>query len=201
MSNNSDQTTQVSAPVESGPPTGAERPEAVPEAQTAEPAAHLAALLKEAEDEAAQLKDAWLRAKAETDNVRKQAQNDIAKAHKYAIERFAQELLTVRDALELTLATPNATTEALKDGVELTLKNLNAAFEKARIVEIDPAGEKYDPHRHQAMTMIESDQRAGTVVQVFQKGYLLNDRVLRPALVAVAKAAEAPPASPGGAGR
>ena len=95
----------------------------------------------------------------------------------------------MRDALELTLATPNATTEALKDGVELTLKNLNAAFEKARVVEINPAGEKYDPHRHQAMTMIESDQPAGTVVQVFQKGYLLNDRVLRPALVAVAKAA------------
>jgi molecular chaperone GrpE len=155
--------------------------------QGAEPAPHLAALLKEAEDEAARLKDAWLRAKAETDNIRKQAQNDILKAHKYATERFAQELLTVRDALELTLATPNATTEALKDGVELTLKNLNAAFDKARIVEINPAGEKYDPHRHQAMTMIESDQPAGTVVQVFQKGYLLNDRVLRPALVAVAK--------------
>jgi len=191
MSNNSDQTTQVSAPVESGP-AAAERPEAVPEAQAAEPAAHLAALLKEAEDEAAQLKDAWLRAKAETDNVRKQAQNDIAKAHKYAIERFAQELLTVRDALELTLATPNATTEALKDGVELTLKNLNAAFERERIVEIDPAGEKYDAHKHQAMTMIESGEPAGTVVQVFQKGYLLNDRVLRPALVAVAKPREAP---------
>jgi molecular chaperone GrpE len=160
--------------------------------QGAEPAAHLAALLKEAEDEAARVKDAWLRAKAETENIRKQAQNDIVKAHKYAIERFAQELLTVRDALELTLATPNATTEALKDGVELTLKNLNAAFEKARVVEINPAGEKYDPHRHQAMTMIESDQAPGTVVQVFQKGYLLNDRVLRPALVAVAKAAGTP---------
>ena len=190
MSNNSDQTTQVPTPVESGQPA-AEGSDAVPEAQAAEPAAHLAALLKEAEDEAAQLKDAWLRAKAETDNVRKQAQNDIAKAHKYAIERFAQELLTVRDALELTLATPNATTEALKDGVELTLKNLNAAFERERIVEIDPAGEKYDAHKHQAMTMIESEQPAGTVVQVFQKGYLLNDRVLRPALVAVAKAREA----------
>jgi molecular chaperone GrpE len=191
MSNNSDQTTQVSPPIESEPLPAAERSEAVPEAQAVEPAAHLAALLKEAEDEAAQLKDAWLRAKAEADNVRKQAQNDIAKAHKYAIERFAQELLTVRDALELTLATPNATTEALKDGVELTLKNLNAAFERERIVEINPAGEKYDAHKHQAMTMIESDQPAGTVVQVFQKGYLLNERVLRPALVAVAKAPEA----------
>jgi molecular chaperone GrpE len=160
--------------------------------ETAEPAADLGELLKKAETEAAELRDAFLRAKAETDNVRKQAQNDLAKAHKYAIERFAQELLTVRDALELALATPHDTTEALKDGVELTLKNLNAAFDKARITEINPAGERYDPHRHQAMTMIESDQPAGTVVQVFQKGYLLNDRVLRPALVAVAKNADEP---------
>lgn len=194
MSINSDQNTQVSTSVEPEGPVGSESPRAADSGQT-EPAAHLAQLLKEAEDEAAQLKDAWLRAKAETDNIRKQAQNDIAKAHKYAIEKFAQELLTVRDALELTLATPNATIEALKDGVELTLKNLNAAFERERIVEIDPAGQRYDPHRHQAMTMIESEQPAGTVVQVFQKGYLLNDRVLRPALVAVAKTRETPSAA------
>jgi molecular chaperone GrpE len=153
-----------------------------------EPAADLGELLKKAETEAADLRDAWLRARAETDNLRKQAQNDVAKAHKYAIERFAQELLTVRDALELALASPGDSAEALRDGVELTLKNLNAAFDKARIVEINPAGEKYDPHRHQAMTMVDSDQPPGTVVQVFQKGYLLNDRVLRPALVAVSKA-------------
>ena len=187
MSNNPDQNTQVSAEVEGGLPAPTDAPPERPD-EGPEPTAHLAALLKEAEDEAARLKDAWLRAKAETENVRKQAQNDLAKAHKYAIERFAQDLLTVKDALELSLATPNATTEALKDGVELTLKNLNAAFDKARIVEIDPTGEKYDPHRHQAMTMIESAEPPGTVVQVFQKGYLLNDRVLRPALVAVAKA-------------
>ena len=194
MSINSDQNTQVSTSVEAEGPVGSQSPGAADSGQT-EPAAHLAQLLKDAEDEAAQLKDAWLRAKAETDNIRKQAQNDIAKAHKYAIEKFAQELLTVRDALELTLATPNATIEALKDGVELTLKNLNAAFERERIVEINPAGQRYDPHRHQAMTMIESEQPAGTVVQVFQKGYLLNDRVLRPALVAVAKTRETPSAA------
>jgi molecular chaperone GrpE len=206
MSNNSEQNTRVSAGTESGLPATVEADGVVTEGveaggatQGAGPAAHLAALLKEAEDEAARLKDAWLRAKAETDNIRKQAQNDIVKAHKYAIERFAQELLTVRDALELTLATPNATTEALKDGVELTLKNLNAAFDKARIVEIDPAGQKYDPHRHQAMTMIDSEQAPGTVVQVFQKGYLLNDRVLRPALVAVAKTPEPPSGARDGA--
>ena len=187
MRNNPDQNTQVSAEVEAGLPATSDAPAPERPGESPEPTAHLAAL-KEAEDEAARLKDAWLRAKAETENVRKQAQNDLAKAHKYAIERFAQDLLTVKDALELSLATPNATTEALKDGVELTLKNLNAAFDKARIVEIDPTGEKYDPHRHQAMTMIESAEPPSTVVQVFQKGYLLNDRVLRPALVAVAKA-------------
>ena len=187
MTNNPDQNTQVSAEVEGGLPAPSDAPAPERPGESPEPTAHLAALLKEAENEAARLKDAWLRAKAETENVRKQAQNDLAKAHKYAIERFAQDLLTVKDALELSLATPNATTEALKDGVELTLKNLNAAFDKARIVEINPAGEKYDPHRHQAMTMIESAEPPGTVVQVFQKGYLLNDRILRPALVAVAK--------------
>jgi molecular chaperone GrpE len=156
----------------------------------ADPAPDLSVLLRKAEDEAAALKDAWLRAKAETDNVRKQALNDVTRTHKYAIERFAQELLTVKDALEFALATPGATIEGLKDGVDLTLKNLKAAFDKAQIQEIDPLNEKYDPHRHQAMTMLESDQTPGTVVQVFQKGYLLNDRVLRPALVAVAKARE-----------
>ncbi|MDQ2963704.1 MAG: nucleotide exchange factor GrpE [Pseudomonadota bacterium] len=190
MRNNPDQNTQVSAEVEGGLPAPTDAPAQERPGEGSEPTAHLAALLKEAEDEAARLKDAWLRAKAETENVRKQGQNDLLKAHKYAIERFAQDLLTVKDALELSLATPNATIETLKDGVELTLKNLNAAFDKARIVEINPLSEKYDPHRHQAMTMIESGEVPGTVVQVFQKGYLLNDRVLRPALVAVATAKE-----------
>ena len=191
MSKNPDRNSQVSADIESAVPIPSDAAElgGAPEA-AADPAPDLGALLRKAEDEAAGLKDAWLRARAETDNVRKQAQNDIAKAYKYAIERFAQELLTVKDALELTLATPASSVETLKDGVELTLKNLKAAFDKAQISEIDPLNEKYDPHRHQAMTMLESDQPAGTVVQVFQKGYLLNDRVLRPALVAVAKARE-----------
>lgn len=190
MGNNSDQNTRVSPDPAPTKPVSSDPTPTETGAETTEPASHLASLLKEAEDEAARLKDAWLRCKAETDNVRKQAQNDVAKAHKYAIERFAQELLTVGDALELALAIPNATTEALKDGVALTLKNLKAAFDKERIVEIDPAGQKYDPHRHQAMTLIESGEPPGTIVQVFQKGYLLNDRVLRPALVAVAKARE-----------
>lgn len=143
--------------------------------------------LQKAEDEARNMKDAWLRARAETENVRKQAQNDVAKAHKYAVERFAEALLPVKDALESALATPNATPESLRSGVELTLRQLASAFEKAQLTEIDPVGEKFDPHAHAAMTMLESDQPASTVVQVMQKGYRIADRVLRPALVAVAK--------------
>ena len=189
MSNIPDQNSQASSP-ELDPAVGA-----LPEGGDSDPGF----LLRKVEAEAAELKDAWLRAKAETDNVRKQAQNDVAKAHKYAVERFAQELLTVKDALEQTLATPAATTDTLRDGVALTLRNLQAAFDKAQIVDVNPLDEKYDPHRHQAMTMIESDKPAGTVVQVFQKGYVLNDRLLRPALVAVAKARADAPAGPAGA--
>jgi len=183
MTNIPDENTQVSPVDSAADPSGGDG---------AGDAVDLAAQLKRAEAEAGELRDAWLRAKAETDNARRLAQNDVAKAHKYAIERFAQELLGVKDALELTLVTPNAEPEALRDGVALTLKNLEAAFDKANIVEINPLHEKYDPHRHQAMTMIESGEPPGTVVQVFQKGYLLNDRVLRPALVAVAKSPENP---------
>lgn len=154
-----------------------------------DPAPDIAELLRKAENEAAELKDAWLRARAETDNVRKQAANDVAKAHKYAIERFAEELLPVRDALEQTLAQQSTATapDAFVSGVELTLKQLASAFDKAGITPIDPAGQKFDPHRHQAMQMVDSKQPANTVVTVFQKGYLINDRVLRPALVTVSK--------------
>ncbi len=154
-----------------------------------DPAPDIAELLRRAEAEAAELKDAWLRARAEIDNVRKQAANDVAKAHKYAIERFAEDLLPVRDALEQTLAQQSTATasEALVSGVELTLRQLASAFEKVGITPIDPAGQKFDPHRHQAMQMVDSNLPANTVVTVFQKGYLINDRVLRPALVTVSK--------------
>lgn len=165
-------------------------PEVVPAAPPADPAPDISQLLKKAEDEAAGLKDAWLRARADVENVRKQAANDVARASKYAIEKFAEELLPVKDALEAALVSGGGGggTTALQSGVELTLKQLTAAFDKAQIVEINPAGEKFDPHRHQAMAVIDSAEPTNTVVQVFQKGYLLNDRVLRPAMVAVAKA-------------
>jgi molecular chaperone GrpE len=143
--------------------------------------------LKKAEQQAQQHYDAWLRAKAEADNVRKRAQADIANAHKYAVETFAAELLPVRDSLEAALAADNATFDTLRQGVELTLKQLDAALAKSNIKEINPIGEKFDPHKHQAMTTVESDRPANTVVHVLQKGYLLNDRVLRPALVTVSK--------------
>ena len=143
-------------------------------------------LLRQAELKAEEHHDAWLRAKAETENTRRRAQEDISKAHKFAVEKFAGDLLAVKDTLEMALADQNPV--SLRSGVEMTLKNLVAAFEKAAIVEVNPVGEKFDPHRHQAMAMIEAEQPANTVVQVFQKGYLIADRTLRPAMVAVAKA-------------
>ena len=148
--------------------------------------------LAKAQAEIAELKDAWLRARAETENVRRQGQADVARAHKYAIETFAKELLPVRDALEQTLsADASVSVETLKKGAELTLKSLDAAFARAQITEIDPAGQKFDPHRHEAMQAVPSDLPPNTVVTVFQKGYLINDRVLRPALVTVSKAPDA----------
>jgi len=146
-------------------------------------------IIRKLELQAQEHYDAWLRAKAEADNVRKRAQADIANAHKYAIENFAAGLLPVRDALEAALTADNTTVEALRQGVELTLKQLNSAFEKAAVQEINPIDEKFDPHRHQAMTTVASDRAPNTVVHVLQKGYVLNDRVLRPALVTVSKVA------------
>jgi molecular chaperone GrpE len=147
--------------------------------------------LAKAEAEAAQLKDAWLRARADVENLRKQAAADVAKASRYAIERFAEDLLPVKDSLEQSLSVANATPEQLRAGVELTLKQLAAVFARAQIAEVDPAGEKFDPHRHQAVQMVPAEQPPNTVVHVMQKGYLLNDRVLRPAMVTVARAADA----------
>jgi molecular chaperone GrpE len=176
-------------PDEISPPTltGSGEAEFVSEPGPADPAPDIAALLKKAEDEAADLKDAWLRSRAETENVRKQSVNEVARARKFAIESFAEDLLPVVDALEATLATGDAASQALKAGVELTLKQLAAAFDKAKIVAVDPVGARFDPNVHQAMTMVDADLPPNTVAQVFQKGYLLNDRVLRPAMVAVVR--------------
>jgi molecular chaperone GrpE len=146
-------------------------------------------LLKAAELKAAEHHDAWLRAKAEGENIRRRAQEDIAKAGKFAVERFSTELLAVKDSLEAALASDGA--EHLKEGVELTLRQLTAAFEKSSLAEINPLGQKFDPHQHQAISQIEAPDattEANTVLNVLQKGYALHGRVIRPALVVVSKA-------------
>lgn len=167
-------------------------PEAVRQPETAEIAAAAGASLderlKQAERAAAEHHDAWLRARAEADNIRKRAQTEIASAHKFAVEGFASELLAVKDSLEAALAAENTGVESMRSGIELTLRQLNSVFERFSLSEINPLGRKFDPHRHQAISAIESDAEPNTVVQVLQKGYLLHERVVRPALVTVAKA-------------
>lgn len=145
-------------------------------------AAQLAAL----EAKARENYDLYLRAVAEGENIRRRAQEDVAKAHKFAIESFAEHLLPVMDSLQAALADGSGDIAKLREGVELTAKQLASAFEKGRMVELNPVGEKFDPHRHQAISMVPSEQEANTVVSVLQRGYLIADRVLRPALVTVA---------------
>ena len=163
-----------------------------PQQATEEPALQAATSLEErlkkAELAAAEHHDAWLRAKAEADNIRKRARGEIASAHRFALESFASELLAVKDSLEAALAAENASVESMRSGAELTLKQLGGVFERFNLAEINPVGQKFDPHRHQAVSAVEADAEPNTVVQVLQKGYLLHDRVIRPALVLVAKA-------------
>jgi molecular chaperone GrpE len=145
-------------------------------------------LLRQAELKAQEHEDAWLRAKAETENVRRRSQDEVEKARKFAIDKFAGELLAVKDSLEAALATDaGASVESIKSGVELTLKQLAGVFEKNRISEINPLGDKFDPNSHQAIGMVDGDGEANTVASVLQKGYALNERVIRPALVMVSK--------------
>jgi molecular chaperone GrpE len=147
-------------------------------------------MLKQAELNAQEHHDAWLRAKADAENIRRRAQEDVSKAQKFAVERFSNEMLAVMDSLQAGLAVQTATVESFKSGMELTLKQLASVFEKFNIKEINPVGEKFDAHKHQAIGMLDSEQEPNTVVSVMQKGYTLSDRVLRPALVMVAKAKE-----------
>ncbi|HEY4071915.1 MAG TPA: nucleotide exchange factor GrpE [Herbaspirillum sp.] len=141
-----------------------------------------------AEAKAAEMQDAFLRAKAEMENVRRRAQEDVTRAHKFAVENFAESLLAVKDSLEMALNIQTPSVESLKEGVEMTLKQLSAAFEKNKLLEISPAvGEKLDPMKHQAVSAVPAEQEANTVVAVLQKGYTISDRLLRPALVTVAQ--------------
>jgi molecular chaperone GrpE len=146
--------------------------------------------LRQAELKAQEHYDAWMYAKAEGENIRRRAQDDISKAQKFAVERFSNEVLAVMDSLQAGLAVQTENVESFKSGMELTLKQLTSVFEKFNIKEINPVGEKFDAHKHQAIGMLDSEQDPNTVVSVMQKGYALHDRVLRPALVMVAKAKE-----------
>ena len=147
----------------------------------------LAQRLAELEAKHAEVSDAYLRAKAEAENTRRRAEDEMAKARKFAIEAFAESLVPVKDSLEAAIAIQAATPEQLLEGVHATLRQLSAALERNRVVEIAPAaGTKFDPHQHQAISVVPADQEANTVVAVLQKGYLIAERVLRPALVTVA---------------
>ena len=162
------------------------RQTAAPDEAGADPAQRLS----EAEAKLADMQDQYLRAVAEVENVRRRAQEEVAKAHKYGIEAFAESLLPVRDSLEMALAADAPSVENLKEGVEATLRQLASAFEKNRLIEIDPQGEKFDPNRHQAISTVpaaatQPPMAPNHVAHVLQKGYLIGDRVLRPALVTV----------------
>ncbi len=153
----------------------------------AAPAASLEQRLSELEARHAEVSDAYLRAKAETENVRRRGEEEVAKARKFAVEAFAESLLPVKDSLEAAIANPGANTAQVLEGVQATLRQLSQALERNKVVEVaPPVGTRFDPHQHQAISMVPADQEANTVVTVLQKGYLIAERVLRPALVTVA---------------
>ena len=160
---------------------------AAAEAAPLGPVALLEEQLAVAEAKARDLQDAFLRAKAEAENMRRRAQEDIAKAHKFAIEGFAEAMVPVKDSLEMAMKVETPSVESYKEGVEATLRQLSSAFEKNRLLEVNPQpGDKLDPMKHQAISMVPAAQDANTIVSVLQKGYTISDRLLRPALVTVA---------------
>ncbi|EGJ12267.1 nucleotide exchange factor GrpE [Rubrivivax benzoatilyticus] len=160
-------------------------PDATAPAAEATPSAE--ARLAELEAKHAEVADAYLRAKAETENIRRRAEEEVSKARKFAVEAFAESMLPVKDSLEAAIAIQNATPEQLLEGTHATLRQLTQALERNKVVQIaPPPGTRFDPHQHQAISVVPADQEANTVVAVLQKGYLIADRVLRPALVTVA---------------
>jgi molecular chaperone GrpE len=162
------------------------QPEGAPADASAGSAAPIEAQLAELQARHAEVSDAYLRAKAEAENIRRRAEEDMSKARKFAVEAFAESLLPVKDSLEAAIAIQAATPEQLLEGTHATLRQLTAALERNKVVAIaPPAGTKFDPHQHQAISVVPADQEANTVVAVLQKGYLIADRVLRPALVTV----------------
>lgn len=151
-----------------------------------DPLADAQAELANVKAQNATLADQYLRAQADVQNARRRADEEISKARKFAVEGFADSLLPVLDSLEAGLAIQSATPEQIREGAEATLRQLKSALERNKVVEINPsAGTKFDPHHHQAISVVPAEQEANTVVTVLQKGYLIADRVLRPALVTV----------------
>lgn len=145
------------------------------------------ATLAELEARLAEMSDAYLRAKAEVENIRRRSEDEMSKARKFAVEGFAEAMLPVMDSMEAAIAMPEAKVETVLEGVHATKRQLTAALERNKVLEINPAqGAKFDPHQHQAISVVPAEQEANTVVMVLQKGYLIADRVLRPALVTVA---------------
>ncbi len=177
----------MSAPQDLNPEAAPISPE---EAQAAAQADVAAAQVNEIETlkaQNAELAEQYLRAKAEAENTRRRSEDEIAKTRKFALESFAESLLPVLDSLEAGLAIQEATAQQIREGSEATLKQLQSALARNKVVAIAPAaGDKFDPHQHQAISMVPADQEANTVVAVLQKGYLIAERVLRPALVTVA---------------
>jgi molecular chaperone GrpE len=158
-----------------------------PDGLVADSLAQAQAELAELKAKSAELADQFLRAKAEAENARRRAEEEISKARKYAVEAFAESLLPVCDSLEAGLTIKDATTEQIREGATATLRQLTAALERNKVIAINPpAGTRFDPHQHQAISMVPADQEANTVVSVLQKGYTIAERVLRPALVTVA---------------
>lgn len=168
-------------------PVSPEEAEAAAAANEADAQTALAAELATLKAQNTDLAEQFLRAKAEAENTRRRAEDEVTKARKFAVESFAESLLAVADSLEAGLSIQEATREQLREGSEATLKQLKSALERHKVVQINPAATtKFDPHQHQAISMVPAEQEANTIVAVLQKGYLIADRVLRPALVTVA---------------
>lgn len=175
------------APSDANTPQNTEDMAAVLANFEAESLAKCQAELAELQAKSAELADQYLRAKADVENARRRAEDEVSKARKFALEGFAESLLPVVDSLEAGLSAKEATLEQIREGSQATLRQLIAALERNKIVVVNPsAGDKFDPHRHQAISVVPAEQEANTVVTVLQKGYLIFERVLRPALVTVA---------------
>ena len=181
---------QPSSPQDLHTPTDYQSTEEMVAAQSAhegDPLSRTQAELTALQAKSADLADQYLRAKAEAENARRRAEDEISKARKFAVESFAESMLPVVDSLEAGLVIKDATPEQIREGAQATLRQLSAALERNKVIAISPApGTKFDPHQHQAISVVPSELEANTVVSVLQKGYSISDRVLRPALVTVA---------------